>query len=69
MQEKWHLPDNIFSKFNNADLKFPEIEDENGDRVRITHGRFIQLMESNDRRVSVIHLREFMKPMKVLKTH
>lgn len=44
-------PDNIFSKFNNADLKFPEIEDENGDRVRITHGRFIQLMESNDRRV------------------
>lgn len=44
-------PDNIFSKFNNADLKFPEIKDENGQTIRITHGRFIQLMESNDRRV------------------
>jgi oligoendopeptidase F len=44
-------PDNIFSKFNDADLKFPEIIDENGDKVRITHGRFVQFLESNDRRV------------------
>lgn len=44
-------PDNIYSKFDNADIKFPEIEDENGDLVRITHGRFIQLLESKDRRV------------------
>lgn len=44
-------PDNIYSKFNNADLKFPEIKDENGNMVRITHGRFIQFLESNDRRV------------------
>ena len=44
-------PDNIYSKFNNADLKFPEIKDENGEKVRITHGRFVQLLESNDRRV------------------
>lgn len=44
-------PDNIYSKFNNADIKFPEIKDENGEMVRITHGRFIRLMESSDRRV------------------
>ncbi|MDD4113162.1 MAG: M3 family metallopeptidase, partial [Herbinix sp.] len=44
-------PDNIYSKFNNADIKFPEIEDENGKTIRITHGRFIQLLESSDRRV------------------
>jgi len=44
-------PDNIYSKFNNADLKFPEVKDENGDTVRITHGRFIQLMQSHDRNV------------------
>lgn len=44
-------PDNIFSKFDNADIKFPEIEDKNGDVVRITHGRFTQLLESSDRRV------------------
>lgn len=41
----------IYSMFNNADIKFPEITDENGDSVRITHGRFIKLMESSDRRV------------------
>ena len=40
-----------FSIFNNADLSFPEIEDENGEKVRITHGRFISLLESADRRV------------------
>lgn len=43
--------DSIFSMFNNADIKFPEIKDENGDPVRITHGRYGQLLESNDRRV------------------
>ncbi len=43
--------DSIFSMFNNADIKFPEIRDENGELVRITHGRYGQLLESNDRRV------------------
>ncbi|MBQ7955356.1 MAG: oligoendopeptidase F [Lachnospiraceae bacterium] len=40
-----------FSVLNNADLRFPEMEDENGDTVRITNGRFIGLLESPDRRV------------------
>lgn len=44
-------PSNIFSVFNNADLKFPEIKDEYGEMVRITHGRYGQLIESSDRRV------------------
>ncbi|BCJ95462.1 oligoendopeptidase F [Anaerocolumna cellulosilytica] len=44
-------PKNIFSMFNNADIKFPEIEDENGELVEITHGRFISLMESSNERV------------------
>ena len=52
-------PDNIYSKFNNADIKFPEIKDENGDTVRITHGRFIQLLESTDRRVRRMHLKAY----------
>lgn len=42
---------NVFSMLNNADLKFPKILDEEGKEVEITHGRFIQFMESNDRRV------------------
>lgn len=44
-------PDNIFSMFNNADIKFPEIKDEHNETVKITHGRFGQLLESSDRRV------------------
>ncbi len=43
--------DSIFSMFNNADIKFPEIKDESGEMIRITHGRYGQLLESNDRRV------------------
>lgn len=44
-------PDNIFSMFNNADIKFPEIKDENDEIIKITHGRYGALLESNDRRV------------------
>lgn len=40
-----------FAVFNNADLKFPEVADEDGELVRITHGRFVGLEESSDRRV------------------
>ncbi len=43
--------ESIFSMFNNADIKFPEIKDENDELVRITHGRYGQLLESSDRRV------------------
>lgn len=44
-------PSTIFSMFNNADVKFPEIQDEEGNKVRITHGRYGTLMESKDRSV------------------
>lgn len=44
-------PSNIFSMFNNADIKFPAVEDENGEMVEITHGRFVSLLESGDVRV------------------
>lgn len=44
-------PEQTFSMFNNADIQFPEILDENGEKVRISHGRFVRLLESADRRV------------------
>lgn len=44
-------PSNIFSMFNNADIKFPEIKNEDGEMVELTHGRFISFLESSDRRV------------------
>jgi len=49
--EMGQSPRNIFGMLNNADLKFPVITDENGEKVQITHGRYINLMESRDRRV------------------
>ncbi|MFO7611152.1 MAG: oligoendopeptidase F, partial [Clostridia bacterium] len=44
-------PQEIFSMFNNADIKFPGIEDEEGARVELTKGRYITFMESKDRNV------------------
>ena len=44
-------PSDTYSIFNNADLTFPETEGENGEKVRLTHGRFISLLESSDRTV------------------
>jgi len=44
-------PSNTFSILNNADLVFPEIEDENGEKTRITHGRYINFKESANREV------------------
>lgn len=44
-------PDQTYSIFSNADMKFPEVEDENGEMVQITHGRFVPLEESTNRRV------------------
>lgn len=41
----------IFKLFNNADLKFPVIEDENGAAAEVTHGRFNLFLESSNRRV------------------
>ncbi|MDF0725633.1 oligoendopeptidase F [Cytobacillus sp. S13-E01] len=42
---------NTYSMLNNADLKFPSVETENGEQVEITHGRYGRLMESSDRRI------------------
>ena len=44
-------PRNIFSMFNNADLQFPVIDDGKGGKVQITHGRYISLVESKNRKV------------------
>ncbi len=43
--------DDVFSMFNNADIRFGSITDEKGNMVELTHGRYGKLMESKDRRV------------------
>ena len=42
-------PKNIYSMFQNADLRFPYITDVEGNKIRITHGNFIEFLKSKDR--------------------
>ncbi|MDO4556789.1 MAG: oligoendopeptidase F [Lachnospiraceae bacterium] len=42
---------NIFSMFNNADLKFPSIKDDDGNEIPVTHGRYTSLLESANRNI------------------
>jgi len=49
--EMAHASQSIFTMLNNADMKFPAILDERGEEVEVTHGNFIQLMESPNRQV------------------
>ncbi|KWX86622.1 oligopeptidase PepB [Paenibacillus riograndensis] len=44
-------PQTVFSMLNNADLKFPKIKNEEGKEVDLTHGSYIQFLESPDREV------------------
>ena len=51
MSEVAQASSETFGSLNNADLEFPEIEDESGQKVQITHGNYIRFLESSDRRV------------------
>ena len=51
MSEVTGATNDIFTMLNNADIKFAEITDEDGDEVRVTHGNYIRFMESHNRQV------------------
>ncbi|GBG95922.1 oligoendopeptidase F [Lactococcus termiticola] len=40
-----------FEVFDNADIKLPEVENEAGEKLQLSHGNYISLMESKDRKV------------------
>ncbi|MBQ0000947.1 MAG: oligoendopeptidase F [Clostridiales bacterium] len=42
-------PSNIFAMFNNADIRFNDIEDENGEKRPLTQGSYVPSLESRDR--------------------
>ncbi len=44
-------PDDIYSMFSNAEMKFGETKDEDGKNVELTHGNYIKFMESRNREV------------------
>lgn len=43
-------PYNIFSMFNNADIKFPTIVDEKNNKIEVTKGRYNKLMQSPEQK-------------------
>ena len=51
MSEVTGATGDIFTMLNNADLKFAEITDDDGDKVAVTHGNYITFMESHNRSV------------------
>lgn len=44
-----NAPENIFSMLNNADLTFKDVKASDGKVYNITHGKYISLLESQDR--------------------
>ena len=45
------VPENVYDMLSFADLQFPEIEDEKGEKVRVTHSNFSLFLKSKDARV------------------
>lgn len=44
-------PENIYSMFSDADLKFPDATDKDGVKHQVTHGSYIPLVQSKDRKL------------------
>ncbi len=42
-------PENVYSMFSDADLKFPDATDKDGINHQVTHGSYIPLVQSKDR--------------------
>lgn len=51
MSEVLNSSSQTFGMLNNADLTFPTVEDENGTETELTHGRYINFLESTKQSV------------------
>lgn len=49
VKELADVPSNIFSMFDNADLKFPQITDSEGKEYPLSHGTYMVYLKSKDR--------------------
>jgi oligoendopeptidase F len=45
------VPENVYDMLAYADMEFPEIEDENGEKVRLSHSNYSLYIKSKDKRV------------------
>lgn len=46
-----NAPQTIFTMLNDADMRFPNIKDENGEEVELTKGRYTTFLENQNRQV------------------
>jgi oligoendopeptidase F len=60
-------PGQVFSAFNNADLRFPVVEDEEGARIELTKARYSRLIRSPVRRVRRRAFQAFMDAYRAFK--
>ncbi len=51
LSEVTGMSSETFSMLNNADLTFPMVKDENGVEVELSHGRYVNFLESQNARV------------------
>ncbi len=49
--EAMHATGTVFKLFNNADLKFPKVRDDEGREVELSQGRYLSFLESRNRKV------------------
>jgi len=57
-----NVPYNTFSLFTNTDLQFPKVNDESGNEIEISHGRFYSAMYSGNRDFREEAYRAYYKP-------
>ncbi len=55
-------PQTIFSMFDAADISYPEITDEKGNKVKLTKQRFAKFMDSSEQRVRCDANEKFYRP-------
>lgn len=60
-------PGQIYQMINNADIEYPSIEDEDGEEVQLTKGRYLKFMQSKDRRVREDAFKAFYSSYKDMK--
>jgi len=51
MSDSLDAPEKIFSMLSDADMKFPNIKDENGQEVELSEANYRSFLDSKDRRV------------------
>lgn len=62
--EVTQVPYNTYSLFTNADLKFPKIEDENGNQFEMSHSRYYASLYSKDRAFRERAFKSYLIPYK-----